>query len=233
MTARRVDLPEIGPYLGRLADVTRSFEHPDVDLDRVRLDLVSELFEQAAIARGFLLTGDTGGARAALDRAVWSKLWREAADRATERTVAAVTGRLERAAASVRYPRRLLAASLPSAEDRAMLAARIDAAGIPLEERVARGFPTGVGWWEAVRQTTTALEDSWEALEEIVRDELRRTEPAVSAIGAWRPSLIPWFVALGLAALATGWVGLVLGGYLPTPVWLRGFHDWFWSIPWP
>ncbi|MEZ4458038.1 MAG: hypothetical protein R2882_16050, partial [Gemmatimonadales bacterium] len=68
---------------------------------------------------------------------------------------------------------------------------------------------------------------------EIVRDELRRTEPAVAAIGAWRPSLVPWFVALGVAALATGWLGLALGGYLPTPGWLQGFHDWFWSIPWP
>ena len=225
-------LPEIGPYLGRLAAVTPRFADSEVGLDQIRLDLVSELFERVGVARGFLLSGDLEGARAALDRATWLELWRGAAARATERTDAAIRSRFERAAKRSRYPHRKLVAHLPTEEDRAVLAARLDAAGIPLEERVAR-LPSGDQWWEGIRQAAVALEDSWEALEELVAGELATAATTEGRIASWRPSLRPWFLALGSAILAAGWLGLVLGGYLPRPAWLDPFNDWFWTIPWP
>ena len=226
-------LPEVGPYLGRLTDATRRFEDPAVGLDQVRLDLVSDLFERLAAARGFLLTGDHEGARSTLDRASWLVLWRSAATRATERTTAAIAARLERAATQSRFPRRRLGGLLPTAEDREVLAAKLDAAGIALEERLARAFRGTESWWDGVRQAAVALEDCWEALEEEVRRELASFDGAVAKVERWRPSLWPWFVALGALLLAATWVGLALGGFLPRPRWLEGLDDWFWSLPWP
>lgn len=54
------EIPEIGPYLGRLADAVRRFSDPGVGLDVVRLQLVTALFERTQSAREFLLTGDEG-----------------------------------------------------------------------------------------------------------------------------------------------------------------------------
>lgn len=226
------ELPEIGPYLGRLAAATRRFPDPEVGLDEIRLELVSGLFERVGVARDFLLTGDRAGARSALDRPTWLELWRAAAAKATDRTQAAIAARIERAGHRSRYPQRKLAGLLPGPEDRAVLAARIDAAGIPLEERTAR-IPQGDQWWEGIRQAAVALEDSWEALEEQVRQELATGALTAARVEQWRPSLRPWFVALGLAMVVVTWLGLVLGGQLPRPPWLDPLNDWFWSIPWP
>jgi hypothetical protein len=228
-----VGLPELGPYLGRLADPTRRFEDPAVGLDQVRLDLVTELFERAAVARGFLMTGDMEGARSALDRGTWLSLWRTAATTASERTIETIAGRLERAARISRYPRGKLSGLLPSPEDRQVLDAKFEAAGIPLEEHLAKGFPTRSGWWDGIRQAAVALEDSWEALEEEARAELRASGDSIKLIERWRPPLGPWYLALGAAILLATWLGLALGGYLPRPGWLDGLNDWFWSIPWP
>lgn len=226
------ELPEIGPYLGRLADVTRRFEDPSVGLDSIRLDLVSDLFDRVAAARDFRLAGDEAGARVALDRNIWLALWRTAAGRAADAVVAAAGAELERAAYQSRYPARQLAALLPSAEDRAVLAARLDAAGIVVEERVARGFGSGAAWWDQVRQTAVALEDAWDELEVLVRRELAVWQSKAAQVARWRPALWPWIVVL-LAALAlVTWLGLVLGGYLPRPAWLDPVHRWFWSLPW-
>ncbi|MBX3146582.1 MAG: hypothetical protein KF785_07385 [Gemmatimonadales bacterium] len=226
------ELPEIGPYLGRLADATRQFEDPTVGLDLIRLDLVSELFDRTAAARDFRLAGDEAGARLALDRNVWLELWRTAAGRVADAVIAAAGVQMERAAYQSRYPARRLVALLPSAEDRAVLAARLDAAGIVVEERVARGFSAGDGWWDEVRQAAVALEDAWDELEAQVRRELAVWQSRAAQVAEWRPSLRPWIVALAVSVAGAIWLGLVLGGYLPRPIWLDPVHRWFWSLPW-
>ncbi len=228
---RDLEFPELGPYLGRMADATRRFEGP-VPLDPIRLDLVTALFERAGVARDFLLTGDREGARSALDRTTWLALWRDAAARAADATAAAIVARLEVAARRSRFPARKLAAALPSADDRAVLGAKLDAAGIPLEERAGR-LPGGEDWWDRLRQSAVALEDSWESLEAEVRQALAMAEVAAERIEAWRPSLRGWWISLGVVAIIAGWLGLVLGGYLPRPGWLDPLHDWFWRLPWP
>ncbi len=233
MTGPGVGLPEIGPYLGRLADATRRFEDPTVGLDELRLAMVSDLFERAHAARGFLLTGDQGGARAALDRLGWLEVWRTTAAKATDLTLASVRARMTRAQQRSGCPDRLLNRRLPTTEDREVLAAKLEAAGIPLESQVARGFPNGDGWWEAVRRSAVALEDSWEQLEEIVRATVRSADAEVAALEGWRPSPTPWVIGLAGLTVAAGWLGLAIGGYLPRPSWLDGVHRWFWSLPWP
>lgn len=227
------EIPEIGPYLGRLADAVRQFEDPAVGLDAIRLQMVSDLFERTQSARGFLLTGDDGGARAALDKGAWLDLWRRAARQAAARTSDTIAARLTAAAQQSRYPARRLAPLLPSPEARAILVSKVEAAGIPLEGRLARGFPARSGWWDAVRQAAVALEDSWEDLETVIRTELVEARSVVQRVEQWRPSPVPWYVALGIGFAVTGWLGLVLGGYLPRPGWLDPINDWFWSLPWP
>jgi len=227
------EIPEIGPYLGRLADAVREFEDPAVGLDAVRFQLVSDLFERVQSARGFLLVDDEEGARAALDRAAWLELWRRAARRAAGQTSDAIAGRLADAGRRSRYPGRRLARLVPLSEAREILASKLEAAGIPLESLVARGFPAGAGWWDGVRQAAVALEDSWEELEAVIKTELAVARAVAERVETWRPSPLPWYAALGAAVAITGWLGLVLGGYLPRPQWLDPFNDWFWSLPWP
>lgn len=227
------EIPEIGPYLGRLADAVRQFEDPEVGLDGIRLQLVSELFERTQSARGFLLTGDQGGARASLDKGAWLDLWKRAAGQAAQRTSDTIQGRLTAASKHSGYPVRRLRLLVPSVEVRTILVSKLEAAGIPLEARVAKGFPGGPGWWDSIRQAAVALEDSWEDLETVVKAELAEARPQIERVAGWRPSSVPWYVALIAAVTLSTWLGLVLGGYLPRPGWLAGFSDWFWSLPWP
>ncbi len=227
------EIPEIGPYLGRLADAVRRFSVPGVGLDAVRLQLVTDLFERTQSAREFLLTGDEGGGRAALDRGAWLELWRRAGHQAASNTSALIAERISAAGKRSGYPARRLTSLLPTEETRRILVAKVEAAGIPLETRLARGFPAGSGWWDAVRRAAVALEDSWEDLEMVIQAELAAAEPVVERVGQWKPSPAPWFLALAVGLVVSGWFGLVLGGYLPRPEWLDPVNDWFWSLPWP
>ena len=227
-------LPELGPYLGHLVDPPGQFEPAGIGLDEVRLAVVTDLFERAQAARGFLLTGDTGGALAALGRSAWLELWRGAIDRVTDRTMVAVETRLRRAAKASAMPGRRLARILPNAEDRLVLHAQLDAAGIPLEDltdRLAHARPEA--WVEIVRQAAGALQTAWESVERVVSQSLMDWEPAIRVAESWRPTpLVRWVPAVLLAGLA-GWLGLGIGGYLPLPGFLAPLTAWFWSLPWP
>jgi hypothetical protein len=227
------ELPELGPWLGRLPEIARRDPTPDLALDPIRLDLVSALFERAAAARGFLLASDRESARAALDRAEWLAVWRKAVERSAAATIAAIDARLRRAADRSGALASHLAAARPDDEYEATLRARLEAAGIPLERLLARPLSARDDWGDAVQRACRALEASWDELEAVARAELTAWEPAVAALDAWRPPRALWLGALTLAAVTAGWVGLALGGYLSRPAWLDPFADWFWGLPWP
>ena len=229
----RVELPEIGPYLGRLIDLGRRFEAEDVDLDAIRIALVTDLFERAGAARGFLLTGDLGGAASALDRSTWLRVWQRAAESAASRVIDAIEGRLQRAAAKSGISHRRLGPLRPDSDDRAMLRAKCEAAGIPLEDALERSRESSEPWFGQVRRLAAALEDSWERLEAAVGRDLDEWTPRVLTVERWRPSRVPTLVVGSLLVGAAGWLGLALGGFLPVPAVLRPFAQWFWSLPWP
>jgi hypothetical protein len=104
-----LDVPELGPSLGRLI-VPRRVTEPWVPLDDVREGLATAVMECAGAARREASNGKSakGGARAlaALDRDAWTRAWEEAVRRAADRITAVLDQTLETEAKRVRMPRR-------------------------------------------------------------------------------------------------------------------------------
>ena len=226
-------LPELGPLLGRLTEMTARVPDPDLVLDPVRLELVSGLFERAATARTALARGDRVQARADLDRATWLGLWQEAVGAVAGATLGAVEGRLDRAAARAGVPARRRRAAGPSADDRAVIRARLEAAGIPLEEALSRPLAGRRDWGAALRGAAAALEESWDQLEATARAVIEEWRPAVGRLERWRPPVVLYTVPAILLVLAGLGLGLAIGGFLPRPAWLDPLARWFWTLPWP
>ncbi|MGQ0704027.1 MAG: hypothetical protein ACT4PM_12925 [Gemmatimonadales bacterium] len=200
---------ELGPMLGRL------FMPPDPSapverlLGPVRLGLLTGIFER------------TG----------WLSNWEKAVAAAEQGVSAEIERRLREAAAISRYPARRLSAELPAADDRRVLQARLSAAGIGFEEAVAR-LEAGLGTAfeaERVRLACGELQASWSRLIETAGAELARWDVRAAAIRSWRRPWWPLATATGLVLAGAIWLGLVLGGYLDVPGWLRPFAEWVWS----
>jgi hypothetical protein len=82
-------------------------------------------------------------------------------------------------------------------------------------------------WQSALLTAAGRTEAAWLSLEDAVDAELARWDAEAATVARWRR---PWWpvVAVGLPALASAvWLGLVLGGYLPSPAWLERIWAWF------
>lgn len=226
-------IPELGPLLPRLV------APPDADAElpgfpAVRLGFASALFERAGVARDLLANGDVEGARVALGRQGWLSAWRASVDRAADQVITVERERLERSARESLYPARRLPepASGTAAADR--IRARLDSAGIPLEDAAARLQDPGRGdWAAALHRVAIAAEESWLGLERIAREELGSSGIVAERVRQWRRPRGPLWLISGLFVGASGAAGLMLGGYLPVPAVLRPLVDWWWSLPWP
>jgi hypothetical protein len=233
-------LPELGPHLGRLAALPEPGDRW-VPLDDVRLALATGVLEHAGAARAF--GDDRAAVVGSLRRREWLELWDAALASAAARTVAAIDHGFASAAATARLPRRRRAALAVTADERAAIAARLGAGAAPfvaalekmehLAGPAARGGPAGdaafAAWWEAVTEAGRRLEAAWESLEAAVRAEEPRWRQAMAETAAWRRPVWPlWLATAALLAAATA-LGLVLGGYVPAPSWLRPFADWWWA----
>ncbi|HEV8598204.1 MAG TPA: hypothetical protein VGQ69_02480 [Gemmatimonadales bacterium] len=223
-------LPELGPMLGRAVLPPEEKTPLDAALEGVRFELLTLLFERADSARRLFASGDESGARAALGGATWLPLWERAVDSATRILREAIERQVRDAAAVSRYPTQRLAAVLPDAEEERVLAARLSAAGIGLEEAVERLDAGSQLWNEGLRRVTGELEAAWERLLATAHAEVRHWSHRAAEIHAWRR---PWWplVLFGAVVLSLAcWLGLVLGGYLPVPGWLRPFTSWVWNL---
>lgn len=225
-------IPELGPLLGTLVEPAGTGAGTAA-LDSVRLSMVGGLFDRAGEARRLLASGDETGARTVLGPRVWVQIW----DDAAERSAAVLTQQIEReirqAAAYSRYPGKRVIALLPTPEDRRVLAARLSASGIGLEDAAPALESPGAEWQEAQRRMAGELEQSWHRLVRTAQEELGFWQGKAGTIRTWRR---PWWPLLlgGTAALTLStWMGLMLGGYLPVPAPLRPIADWIWSLPWP
>jgi hypothetical protein len=207
--------PELGPWLGVVASPRPRPAPGLVPLDEIRLVLVSRLLEEAH--------------RASPD---WLAAWHNAVAAATARTTEVLGRRALDAATASRAPERVAREARPGDGDLRILAARIESAGIPLEQ-VVSSLPPGDEPGRHFSRIGGAVEDSWLELERVVGSTASEWARLAAAVEAWRrPTGRLWLASGGLLLLAA-LVGLVLGGHLPGPAWFGPVVDWWWSLPWP
>ncbi len=207
--------PELGPWLGVLASPRPRPAPGLVPLDDIRMALVSRLLEEAH--------------RPSPD---WLAAWLDAARAATARTTDILVQRAADAATASRAPERVAREAKPGEEDLRILAARIESAGIPLEE-VLNSLPSGGESGRHFSRIGGALEESWLELERVVGSTAAEWARLAAAVEAWRRPTAPLWIASSAVLLLAALVGLVLGGHLPGPAWFAPVIDWWWSLPWP
>lgn len=229
-----IRVPELGPHLGKL--VTGTGNRPGgVALDEVRIELATRVMELAGEARELAARDERWPVFETLGREAWLSVW----DRAVERTATLLLERfqteVQMEASAAGMPRRLVKRILPDEGERRALKARLASAGavlVPVLDRIdtlageaARataveraGFEE---WQETLKAAARKLEAAWLALEEQVEREARRWEEVARVVSAWRKPLWPVILVTLLGWGAAIWLGLVLGGYLPFPDWLR------------
>jgi hypothetical protein len=239
-------VPELGPSLGTLGDppgTVTDGTSAGIQLDDIRLDLVTGIFDRAGAARSFAAAGDRHSAVASLGRVAWLDLWERAVGMAAQRLADSVNDRLRSAAQESRLPSKKLASVLLSPEDVRAVASRLGSGGAQfvsaldaLEQTVPAAAASGArgrlgedDWQRALAATARRLESSWLALTVAATEEQDRWSREIDRVRAWkRPSWPLWVMTLILLALAT-YVGLLLGGYLLVPRFLRGFVEFWWS----
>jgi hypothetical protein len=213
-----------------------------VPLDDIRLVLVTGVFDLAGAGRSFAAAGDQQGAVASLGRVAWLQLWEKAVAAAAARIAGEANAGLRHAAQESRFPpRRLQKLMLGDQEVRAIGArlgsgggpfvAALDAveqAGHAAGARARRGEATG-SWQDALGAAARRLESAWLALEEAAGLENERWTAEIAQVRAWRrPTWALWLIT-ALASAAAAYVGLVVGGYLPVPAFLRGLAAFWWT----
>lgn len=202
-----MDGQEVGPWLGVMASPRPRPAPGGIVLDDLRLALVDRI----------LLEAGEGPA--------WLAAWQEANTAAVSRTLSVMGEMVAAAGRRSRAPERVVARARPDPDDRRMIQARLDSAGIPLEEAVAAT--------PSLPRLGGALEESWLELERQVARVMEEWRPRARALEAWRRPVAPlWVATAALAGLALV-LGLMVGGYLPAPAWLQPFTSWWWSLPWP
>jgi hypothetical protein len=235
-------LPELGPWLGRLCAPPLVDSPGRVPLEDVRLALASASLDLAGAARDFA-DGDRAAAVSALRAREWRSAWTTAVATAAERVRALLNEAFTRAATESRYPARRLRQQLVSADELAALTQRLAARGAPFEAALVRlealaapaaaAGPAGEAafaeWWTAVTDAARALDASWHALTEAADDEVVRWQGEVARVRAWRRPRWPLWMISALVLAGAGWLGLVLGGYLAVPGWLRPMAEWWWT----
>ena len=228
-------VPELGPSLGRLGDpalvVTRS--PLGVTLDDVRLDLVTGVFDLAGAGRAFAAAGDRDGAVASLGRVAWLQLWERAVDTAAGRISGAVNAHFGEAAGESRFPPHQLRALLLTDDDTRAIAARLGSGGAPFVtalDALEQSAPT-TDWQSSLTAVSRRLESAWRALESAAAAEQERWLSEIELVRAWRRPTWPVWTLTGVVLSGVTYLGLVLGGYITVPGFLRGFAAFWWSWP--
>ena len=235
----RVDLPELGPSLGRVASPALSRDRSLglwVEIRDVRLALSSTLFEAARSARQALDAGALNDAASRLGRELWLAAWAQAVSTSGRHVVDDINRRLAEAAAEARIPqRRAGAVEVTEAEAHALTARLAGGAAqlvMALDELEEASETIGAGalpaWRDAVLKVARRMEAAWIDLETHVVEELERWDEEVERVRAWRRPRWPlWAITLAVLALAT-YLGLLLGGYPRVPAPLRPMVEWWW-----
>lgn len=227
-------IPELGPSFGKL--VTGTGRTPGgLDLSAARHQLVTRMFDHAGEARRLAANGERAAAISGLARASWLGAWEEAVAGVADAVWNSVDLRLTRGADAVAMPPERRNVMFPGAGEKRALVVRLGSAGAglvrALDDLERRGNAaleaTSLertdmdAWLGALATAARRLEAGWIELEDRVEGELAQFDALITRVAAWRKPLWPvWvsgIVALGLAV----WLGLVLGGYVPAPGFLK------------
>ncbi len=245
MLTEQWTVPELGPSLGSLTDPPSPGPRSPLGLtfDDIRLDLVTGIFDLAGAGRGFAAAGDRDGAMASLGRVAWIGLWERAVGSVAARIGAAANTKLRAAAAESRFPKRRLQRILLGPSDLRAIGARLGSSGAPfvsaLDElertlRSASGTPARAGgstdeWRAALEAGARRLETAWLAVISAAGMEEEHWRGEAERIRTWRRPRWPiWSITLVVIA-AAGYLGLVVGGYLPVPPPLAAVTEFWWS----
>ncbi|MFI5234737.1 MAG: hypothetical protein ACHQXA_03425 [Gemmatimonadales bacterium] len=233
--ASRLTLPELGPALGRLVTPPGAPPGPPPaplpHLAKLRLELVTALFERAGSARQALAEGNARLAAERMGPAAWRALWNDFADRAAVLVRSRIDAALVRAAAESLFPVRRLERLRVTDAEAAGIALRLSGAGAPLAialEQLNRSF-TGDGWMTELIQAARGLEEGWFALEAAAAMEEEAWLPEAVRLRRWHSARWPRRVAAGIVVAGALYAGLVLGGYLPVPGALRPAAQYWWG----
>jgi len=238
-------IPELGPSLGKLVarpPAPPGSSVPWASVDDLRITFVSQLFGLAGDARRWAREGDRELVFSTLNREAWLAAWQATIEAVAGRAAETIGARLAAAAREACMPRRQMKLLSLDAEERRALSARLGAGTPDLRdtlddlERAAHGArathaPASAirAWEEALLRAARRQEAAWLALEAALAEEWRIWSREVEAVRSWRRPLWPLVVTgLVLFSLA-GWAGLVLGGYLPVPDFLRPGVEWVWT----
>lgn len=243
-SATALTVPELGPSLGVLVRPagTSGRQERRPGLDAPRLALVGTLIELAGDARRWSQTGDRQAAVSAIDAEAWRTAWETALHQASAIMIEGVEAELTAAAGESRLPRRLRERLKLTPPERLALNAHLGAGAtvlmdalevlercaVPLGRPRAPAESRGA-WTEALLAAARKTETAWRAVEEAADREWKEWGTVIQRVRAWRrPRRLLWAItaAVFLAAAA---LGLVLGGYLPVPHWLRPLADWWWA----
>ena len=230
-------VPELGPSLGRLvAPAGDGGAGPlGARLDDIRLRLVTNVFELAGAARSFAAAGDAESAVGSLNRLALLALFEKAVGASAERIGATVNAQLESAAAESRYAAKRARKLALAPEDIRAVAARLGAGGagfvaaLDALEQAARATGRRREWQEALLLAARRLESAWLAVEESAEREQRHWHADVVRVRTWRRPVWPLWLLTGLVLGAAGYLGLLVGGYLPVPPALEGVTNWWWA----
>ena len=235
-TADTLTIPELGPSLGRLVVPADGESAPlGARLDDIRIRLVTNVFELAGAARAFATAGDPDGAVGSLNRLALLALFEKAVGAAAERIAATVNAQLDAAATESRYPAKRARRLAITPGDTRAIAARLGAGGagfvaaLDALEQAGRQRSARREWQEALLLAARRLESAWLALEEAADREQRHWQAEVTRVRTWRRPRWPLWVVTALVLGIAGYLGLLVGGYLPVPEALAGFTGWWWA----
>lgn len=231
--ARPPLVPELGPALGRLTLIPGARAStppaPQDAFAAARLALVGRLFDLASAARS---GRDAAAAATTLSPGRLRLEWERAATGVADQVLAEIGAALNAAGARSSFPARRLRRAALTAEEQALIRARLLGAGVPFADELAAldvGEAGSAEWREALLAAMRRLEVCWLALEGRAQEEVGAWRGEIDRIAAWRPSPWPRRITATLILSALLYAGLVLGGFLPVPPGAQGVAEWWWA----
>ena len=234
-------VPELGGALGRVAGTKPSRE--GLALDGIRIALATDLFVAGGEARELAARGDVSSAVEALNQTVWISIWERAVSAAGQEIFERVLAEFHDAAVESRMPRAYLTRWTPTEPERRAIKAHLGKGTrrleLALEEMTVMASPMrddGPGdsaaqaeWSKAVDLCARRVEAAWIELLEAADKERHRWAVEVDRVRRWRRPRWPMWLLTGALAATAVYLGLVFGGFVEPPAFLRPWAEFWWE----